>query len=192
LDIQPMPQLRMRATVFTNQLRDAIGNVTLANGPGVFPGVGQVTGAYRQRLNLDAVASKGLELDARYKAGAWSLSASYAFTNARVRATGAARALQGLRPAQTPRHMASATLGWRTLSLTTRYVSAQFEDDANNRRLRDAVTLDALASLPLSPGLSVFVRGENIANARVETALSAAAIVERATPRTLWLGLRLN
>jgi outer membrane receptor protein involved in Fe transport len=54
------------------------------------------------------------------------------------------------------------------------------------------VTLDALASLPLSPGLSVFVRGENIANARVETALSAAAIVERATPRTLWLGLRLN
>ena len=192
LDVQPMPQLRLRATAFTNQLRDAIGNVTLATGPGIFPGVGQVTGAYRQRLNLDAVESKGLELDARYKAGVWTLSASYAFTDARVRATGAARALQGLRPAQTPRHMASATLGWRTVSLTTRYISAQFEDDANSRRLRDAVTMDALASLPLSPRLSLFVRGENLANARVETALSATGIVERATPRTLWLGLRLN
>lgn len=192
LDLRPAPGLLVRATAFDNRLKDAIGNVTLANGPGIFPGVGQVTGAYRQRLNLDAVKSTGLELDARYDLGPWALSASYAYTDARVKGTGPAAVLNGLRPAQVPAHMASATLGWKTLSLTGRYVAAQFEDDANSRRLRDAVTLDAVASLPLSPRLSVFVRGENITDARVDTALSGTGILERATPRTLWLGLRLN
>lgn len=192
LDLRPAPQLVLRATAFTNRLRDAIGNVTLANGPGSFPGVGQVTGAYRQRLNLDAIQSTGLELDARYSHADWSLSASYALTNARVRSTGTARGLNGLRPAQTPRHMASATLGWRTLSVTTRYVSAQFEDDSNSRRLRAALTLDAMASWPILPRLSVVVRGENLADAQVDTAISASGILERATPRTLWVGLRLR
>lgn len=192
VDISPKPQLTLRSTAFINHLRDAIGNVTLANGPGTFPGVGQVTGAYRQRLNLDAVHSSGLELDARYALGNWSLSASYALTYARVRGSGTARGLNGLRPAQTPRHMASATLGWRGFSLTSRYVSAQFEDDSNSRRLRCALTLDATASWPISPRLSLFARGENLADAQVDTAISAAGVVERATPRTLWLGLRLN
>jgi outer membrane cobalamin receptor len=88
--------------------------------------------------------------------------------------------------------MASATLGWRTASLTGRYVSAQFEDDANSRRLGAAFTIDGLVALPLSNRVSLVLRGENLADKTVDTAISATAIVERATPRTLWIGVRIN
>jgi hypothetical protein len=38
--------------------------------------------------------------------------------------------------------------------------------------------------------LEIELRGENLANARVEAGMSGANIIERATPRTLWVGLR--
>ncbi|MFM5915840.1 MAG: TonB-dependent receptor [Chakrabartia godavariana] len=192
VDVRPANGVSLRATAFTNKLTDAIGNVTRGQGPGTFPGVGFVAGAYRQRVNIDAVRSTGVELDARLVRGDWQLGASYAYTDARIIGAGLAAALDGLRPAQVPTHTASATLSWRGLSATARYVSAQFEDDSNSRRLNDALTLDAVAVLPVSDRMSLFVRGENVADARVETAISATGIVERASPRTIWFGVRLR
>lgn len=192
IDLTPAQGVSLRATAFTNKLTDAIGNVTLAQGPGTFPGVGFVAGAYRQRVNIDAVRSNGIELDARIERGDWRLAASYAYSDARISGSGRAAALDGLRPAQVPAHTASGTLGWRGLSTTLRYVSAQFEDDSNSRRLNDAVTLDAVAVVPVTGRMSVFVRGENVTDARVETAISATGVIERAAPRTIWIGLRLN
>ncbi len=192
IDLTPSEGVSIRATAFTNKLTDAIGNVTLAQGPGTFPGVGFVAGAYRQRVNIDAVRSNGIELDARIERGDWRLAASYAYSDARISGSGRAAALDGLRPAQVPAHTASGTLGWRGLSTTLRYVSAQFEDDSNSRRLNDAVTLDAVAVVPVTGRMSVFVRGENVTDARVETAISATGVIERAAPRTIWIGLRLN
>ena len=45
------PVLSLSATAFANRLQDSIANVTLGQGPGVFPGVGFVAagGQYRQR-----------------------------------------------------------------------------------------------------------------------------------------------
>lgn len=192
VDVRPARGVSLRATAFTNKLTDAIGNVTLAQGPGTFPGVGFVSGAYRQRVNINAVRSNGVELDVRVERGDWRLAASYAYSDARISGSGTAAALDGLRPAQVPAHTASGTLGWRGLSTTLRYVSAQFEDDSNSRRLNDALTLDAVAVLPVTDRLSLFVRGENVTNARVETAISATGVIERAAPRTFWVGLRLN
>jgi len=192
VDLRPTRGVSLRATAFTNKLTDAIGNVTLAQGPGTFPGVGFVAGAYRQRVNINAVRSNGVELDARMERGDWRLAASYAYSDARISGSGRAAALDGLRPAQVPAHTASGTLGWRGLSTTLRYVSAQFEDDSNSRRLNDAVTLDAVAVLPVTDRMSLVLRGENVTNARVETAISATGVIERAAPRTFWVGLRLN
>ena len=192
IDLTPAEGVSLRATAFTNKLTDAIGNVTLSRGPGTFPGVGFVAGAYRQRVNIDAVRSNGVELDARIERGDWRLAASYAYSDARISGSGRATALDGLRPAQVPAHTASGTLGWRGLSTTLRYVSAQFEDDSNSRRLNDALTLDAVAVLPVTDRMSLFVRGENVTNGRVETAISATGVIERAAPRTIWVGLRLN
>lgn len=194
IDWRPAEGASLRATVFSNRLKDAIANVTLGAGPGTFPGVGFVAagGAYRQRQNLDAIRSNGVELDAQYTSGDWRLSASYAYSDAKVRASGLALPLDGLRPAQVPKHLASATLGWRWLSGAVRYVSGQFEDDSNLRRLDDAVTLDAGAEVPLGHRLSLTLRGENLTNTRVEAAISGTGVVERATPRTIWVGLRLG
>ncbi|MEY4890792.1 MAG: hypothetical protein RIQ75_1922, partial [Pseudomonadota bacterium] len=122
IDLTPSEGVSLRATAYTNKLTDAIGNVTLAQGPGTFPGVGFVAGAYRQRVNIDAVRSNGLELDARIERGEWRLAASYAYSDARISGSGRAAALDGLRPAQVPAHTASGTLGWRGLSTTLRYV----------------------------------------------------------------------
>src|SRR3546814_7830924 len=87
-----------------NQLDNAIANVTLDDDP---------EGSLRQRQNLDAIRARGLEIDASFSHGPWSFAASYAYADSRVRASGAALALDGLRPAQTPRRQGSATIGWR-------------------------------------------------------------------------------
>ncbi len=114
LDWRPAPRARIGLTLFANRLEGAIANVTLGQGPGIFPGVGFVAagGEYRQRANLDSIAAKGIELDARYAFGDWTASGGWSWVDARVEASGAALALDGLRPAQTPRHSLSATLAW--------------------------------------------------------------------------------
>jgi hypothetical protein len=40
--------------------------------------------------------------------------------------------------------------------------------------------------------VAIEARGENLANARVLAGISGDGIEERATPRTLWIGLRLG
>jgi hypothetical protein len=113
-------------------------------------------GAFRERRNLEAIRSRGVEIDGEVRAGALSLSASYAYVDARVRAGGAAATLDGLRPAQTPRHQGSATLAWARdrlrASATARTVAAQFEDDQNVRTLRAATTFDAALAVPIVAG----------------------------------------
>ncbi|MGZ8361586.1 MAG: TonB-dependent receptor, partial [Allosphingosinicella sp.] len=199
LDWRPAEGARIAVTLFANRLDDAIANVTLGQGPGVFPGVGFVPagGQFRQRQNVEAVVSRGVELDARLALGRWRLAAGYAFADAELRAGGAAAALDGLRPAQTPRHSASATLDWEgraggRAALTARYTGNQYEDDLNRQLIPDAFTLDAAASLPVARGLVLEARAENLTDALVVAGISGARIVERATPRTLWIGLRIE
>lgn len=200
IDVTPATTLRLSGTLFWNRLTDAIANVTLGQGAGNFPGVGFVAagGAYRMRGNLDAIRARGAELDARLALGRWSLAASYAYVDSRVRASGAAASLDGLRPAQTAPHQGSATLGWARggwgASLTGRYVGRQYEDDQNSRTLKDALTADATATAPLGHGVAIAARAENLFNARDEAGVSGsglARVVERATPRTLWLEVRI-
>ncbi len=196
-ELRPLPGLRLGLTAFSNRLEDAIANVTLGQGPGTFPGVGFVAGEYRQRRNLDAIAVEGVELDARFERGPWSLAAGYSFADARVRASGPALPLDGLRPAQTPRHSLSASLAWRrsdgaAASLAGRWTGAQFEDDLNRQLIPAALTFDAAVTFPVTRRLAIEARAENIGDERVVAGISGAGIVERATPRTLWMGLRIR
>ena len=194
--LTPAEGVSLGATVFWNRLENAIANVTAGRGPGNFPGVGFVAagGVYRVRQNLDAIRATGVELDASWVSGPISARASWSHVSSRVEASGAAAPLDGLRPAQTPRDQVSGTLAWRqgdyALSATLRHTSRQFDDDQNTRALKAATTLDAYAAAPVANGLSVELRGENLFDARVEAGISGANIVERATPRTLWIGLR--
>ena len=63
------------------------------------------------------------------------------------------------------------------------------KDDQNFRRLAPALTLDATARLPIAAGFGIELRAENLTDARVEAGISGANLVERASPRTLWIAL---
>ena len=190
--------IRLSVTGFTNRLKDAIANVTLGQGPGVFPGVGFVAagGSYRQRQNVDAVKVRGIEASAEWNSGPWAVRAGTSLTRARMQASGAAAFLDGLRPAQTPKFAATLAGSWerdgKGAQLVLRRVGAQFEDDLNSRTLKGATTLDAFASWPLTKRLQLIARGENLTNKLVMAGVGGDGSVERATPRTLWLGLRLR
>ena len=197
LAFRPAPRARIGVTLFANRLTDAIANVSLGQGPGTFPGVGFVAagGVYRQRQNVNAIESRGVEVDASASFGRFRFNAGYGFADAEVSASGAAAPLDSRRPAQTPRHNLTFNLAWEgprgfRASAGLRYVSAQFEDDFNAQRIPDALTIDAVAVLPISHRLALEARAENLTDEEVVTGISGAGIVERATPRTLWLGLR--
>jgi vitamin B12 transporter len=183
-------------TLFYSRLDNAIANVTLGQGAGIFPGVGFVAagGTYRQRQNLDAIVSKGVELDANFDLTSdLKMRFGYAFVDAKMRGSRTGAALNGLRPAQVPQHSGSASLAYSgkdfTAAVNGRYLASQFEDDANSRALGDAFTADLLLGYALTEKLKVELRGENLFDARVEAAISSAGIIERANPRTLWFGL---
>jgi vitamin B12 transporter len=187
------------ATAFYNRLSNAIANVTLGQGVGIFPGVGFVAagGTYRQRQNLDAIVSKGIELSASLRFGAdVRIAVGYAFVDAKVRGNGVALPLSGLRPAQVPLHSGNASVVWwvknSSAAVTLRYIGRQFEDDANSRVLDDALTVDLSLGYALTKKLELQLRGENLFDARIEAAISSAGIIERATPRTIWFGVRWN
>lgn len=171
----------LNATVFDNKVRDAIANVTI------------IPGALRERRNINAVHAKGVELGAQARLGAFSLSGSFAYTDAKVEAPGTD--LDGKRPAQTPRYAASATAAWRpsprtTLALTLRHTGAQYEDDLETDLLPAATTLDAYAEVPIASAFSLVLRGENLWDEAIVTR-NAAGSIDLGTPRTIWGGVKV-
>jgi iron complex outermembrane receptor protein len=181
LDFAPLPAISLGATLFDNRLEDAISNVTVA------PNV-------RQRRNVEAISARGLELTGALALGDFRLSGSWALTRSRVRAPGTA--LDGLRPAQVPEGMVSATLGWSpgaatAVSATLRHVGSQYEDDLETDLLPAATTLDLFARQRILPGVSVVARAENLFDAEVVTR-NVGGSVDLGTPRTLWVGLRIE
>jgi vitamin B12 transporter len=196
--LNPADGVSIGVTGFWNRMDDTIANVTQGTGPGSFPGVGFVAagGIYRQRQNLDALEVWGWEVDASVRQGPFTLRASFSHVDPTIRATGAAAPLDGLRPAQTPRNSVSAGVDYAgslfTASATLRHIASQFEDDLNNRTLGAATMVDALLLVPISKGISLEGRVENLFDAEVQAALSGAGVVERALPRTIWVGARVN
>jgi outer membrane receptor protein involved in Fe transport len=183
IDLHPVEGVKIGATAFYNRLENAIANVTLATN-------------LRQRQNVNAIVAKGVEITAQAKLADFRLLASYAYSHSEVRASGAQAALDGMAPAQSPRHMASATLGWNpasgpALSATVRYVGKQYEDDLQTDVLPDALTVDGVASVPLAPSLRLVARAENIFDEEVVTR-NAGGSIDLGTPRTLWIGVRFE
>nr|WP_209023690.1 TonB-dependent receptor [Sphingopyxis italica] len=175
---------KLSATLFANRLTNAIANVTLA------PNL-------NQRQNLDAIDSKGVEVAAEQRIGPATLRATYAFTDAEVDASGGAATLDGRRPAQIAKHGGSVSLRSHTQGplggfATLRYIGRQNEDDLGLLALDDALTLNAGLSWRFSDAVSIEARGENLFDELVPAAISSSGIVERATPRTLWIGARLS
>ncbi len=183
VDFSPAAGVHLSATLFYNRLANAIANVTIGTN-------------LRQRRNVDAVLAKGVELTGFAALGKFDLAASYAFNDSKVEASGAGAPLNGLQPAQSPRHTASATIGWRApaatrISVTARYVGPQFEDDLQVDRLPGALTVDGSARLPISRHLALVGRVENLFDVSVLTR-KVGTSVDLGTPQTFWLGLEFG
>ncbi|MEQ1550193.1 TonB-dependent receptor [Sphingorhabdus sp.] len=193
--------LDLSLTAFHNRLDNAVANVTLGRGPGLFPGVGFVSaaGIYQQRQNLPSIRSQGVEASADFNLDflidRLNLTTSYSYVDAAVRGAGPSLFLDGLRPAQVPKHSAFASLDWSNITvqwvagIKLRYTGRQYEDDLNTQKLRAALTLDGfLRWEPIQNKLGFEFRAENLFNARVEAA-NSNGIIERASPRSIWLGV---
>ena len=181
LDVTPTESLSLSLTAFDNRVKNAIANVTIDTN-------------LRERQNIDAIRARGIEAGAKADLGKLSLNTSISWTDAETRGSGFAAALDGNRPAQTPRFAGRATLAYRPaidwiVSATVGHVSAQFEDDLEMDTLPAATTLDAFAQVPIMGKLSLVLRGENLTGETIVTRNQGGSIDLGAT-RTIWSGLR--
>lgn len=197
---EPLNSIRLTAGYFRNWLKEGVGNVTIAFGPGFFPPTGFVPagGVLRQRQNIERIVADGLELDAELSlANGVDLELRYLFVNARVTRAVAAPELVGRRVAQSPRHQLLAGATWQpredlTLRLEGRYAARQFDDDRNTRVLDDYALVNLSAAWAATDWVELFVNAENVFDARVETAVSGAGIVTLGQPALWLLGVRLR
>ncbi len=179
------PHAGLTLTAFANAIRDAVANVTV------------VPPNTRQRQNLDLVRVLGFEAGAHWQAlPTLRLEADYLLSDARViDGGGAASALDGKRLAQVPRHTLTAGLRWSApgkveVTANLRWVSAQYDDDANTLRLAPATTVDIGVSRKFARGWEIFAAIDNLFDATVETGLPSPGVVNIAPPRTLRGGVR--
>ncbi len=184
-----------KLTLFYNRLQNPIANVTLGQGAGVFPGVGFVAagGIFRQRQNLKALNSKGVEIALKKQFGDFRLEGAYSYVDARI----SGGVLSGLHPAQIPAHNARLDInyearGTAAAGIGISYASGQFEDDLNRIKLKDAFTVDGRVNFAVTPKLRLSIRAENLLNSTVQAAISSSGIIERAVPRTFWIGLQFS
>ncbi|MEI9996675.1 MAG: TonB-dependent receptor [Rhizomicrobium sp.] len=194
------------ATGFYNQLHGAITNVTVGRCPSpdpavvcpiVVPGVGTVTngGTLIQRQNAGNILAYGIESDAQWHvADGLSLHAAFDYVDAHVEGGAAAAQLTGKRPSQAPRFtltggVTAVPFARLTLTADLRYETLRYADDQNTLVLPAATTVDARIAYRLWDGLSAYVAGDNLLNARVATTESADLVTNYASPRILRVGL---
>lgn len=182
-DWEPSAALHFQLTAFDNRVKQAIANVTIAAN-------------LRERRNVDAVRSRGIEAGARAELGTVSFDGTLSLIDATVQGSGASAALDGKRPAQVPEFAASATLAWRPaerwlVSATLRRTGAAFEDDLETGLLPATTTLDAVIAVPLSRRFTAVLRGENLTDAVIITRNQAGSM-DLGVPRTVWAGLRIT
>lgn len=183
LDLTPAEGISLQLTAFDNKVKNAIANVTIGTN-------------LRERRNVDAVRSRGVELGASAALGTVRFDGSLALTDAAVEASGASLALDGKRPSQVAKLAASATVAWAPrggwlLSATLRHTGGQYEDDLETDLLPAVTTLDAVVKVPLGRRIAVVLRGENLTDETIITRNQAGSI-DLGTPRTVWAGLSVS
>ncbi|MEC8837202.1 MAG: TonB-dependent receptor [Pseudomonadota bacterium] len=183
IELTPNPAVALSLTAFDNRVKNAVANVTVAEN-------------LRQRRNIDAIQSRGLEASVSATLGAFSLDGSAVWTDAEAKGSGFAAALDGNRPSQTPRFTGGATLSWTPaddwlLSATVRHVGAQFEDDLESNVLPAATTLDAFVQVPMTPDIALVLRGENLTDETIVTRNQSGSI-DLGVWRTVWAGVKVG
>ncbi|HEV7867071.1 MAG TPA: TonB-dependent receptor, partial [Chthoniobacteraceae bacterium] len=189
-DWDPVERFSFSATGFYNQLEDAVGNVTIGEGPGTFAPGGFVPagGVLRQRQNLDRVEVVGFETQLVWKPTPdLRVRAQYLFTHPTVARAAQSPQLEGKRLAQAPDHVAVAALEWSPgrwhTAAQIRYVGRQFEDDLNRLPLAHFATIDLSLGYEFNDHLTGSARVENLLDTETEVGRTANGLVTIGAPR---------
>ena len=193
----PNSRITLRGKLFAHQLRNAVTNVTLVNGPGSFPEWGFLAAGAQgaRRENVELVQLQGLECGAEWALHpALTLEVNWRHTRSRILKATIQPSLEGLTPPQTPRHQARWAIRgehahWRW-NLAARYESDQFDDDQNQRRLASVLCVDAQLTRILRPGTEVFFGIENLGDRPIQARRDADGTLAITTPRSWTLGVR--
>lgn len=186
---KPVEAFQLSATGFLNRLNDAVGNVTVFQGPGLAPDGTNLPdgGVYRQRQNVEAVTSLGVELEARWQVAPWlRLAAAYQWTDTELHAE--QPELDGKTLAQSPAHVVTGSVLWEPHAkwqglLQARYVSGQYEDDLNSLELAPYAVWDAAVSYAVTEECQVSVMVENLFDRTIETGKTGDGLVSIGAPR---------
>ena len=143
---------------------------------------------YGYYANLDRTRATGWELSGELKpVTGVTLTGAYTHTEAENRDPGA---LSGKLLPRRPKDTASAEADWRlgggaVLSLGARYAGESFDNLANTRKLKAYTLVDLRGETPLTAGLTLYGRIENLFDQRYETASSFGSV-----GRTAMVGVR--
>lgn len=192
LTYEPLNTVRGSVTYYRNWLEDGVGNVTVAFGPGFFPLGGFVPagGVLRQRANIDRTRIDGVEVNGEVDIlSSWTLIGRYQYADAEITRFAGNPDIVGNRPVQTPRHVVYAaarhtnSLGW--LTLEARYSSGQFDDDLNERRLDDIITVNASVGVKVTDSITLTGAIENLFDEEVVSAVTTSGL-ETIAQRRFW------
>lgn len=178
LKIKTTDALTFRLKIFSNEVRDAIAALN----------------SVQQRTNVERVTIRGAEAGTEWTvARGITLQASWVATQSEVQECSRERRLEGRRLAQVPSSQAVLQArghhhNWMWVA-SYRYVAEQFDDDYNSLRLASYATFDARITRKLGTKTEVFVAGENLSNAEIQTRRDANGTVGIGAPRMWSAGL---
>jgi outer membrane receptor protein involved in Fe transport len=190
----PMERFRVSLTGFYNQLHDAIGNVTIGEGPENFEPGGFVPegGVLRQRRNLDRVEVFGMEARVLWEFAAdWRLRAQYVQTDPTVARASEDSQLEGKLLAQAPEQVGVAAIEWTPgrwhATAQVRYVGRQFEDDLNTLPLAPFTTVDLSLAYQFNDHVRAAINVENLFDTESEVGKTTSGLVSIGAPRLVSL-----
>lgn len=183
---RPRADLRIRAVLYDMRVDDPVANVTLSVSPELIQ---------RQRQNLGATRTRGLELDLERRMRDWSFGAGLLIAEPRVIDDGGVEDLEGRAVPQIPEHQVTGHFAWApagrwNVGLQARWTGRQYEDDRNTMVLGDYALVDAFASYQLTAVSSLFVAAENLFDEEYE--IGRTPVVTLGQPRTVRAGLRIE
>jgi len=180
-------------------LHDAIGNVTIGEGPGNFEPSGFVPegGVLRQRRNLDRVEVVGIEAKLFWEfAKDWRFRAQYVCTDPTVARASEEPQLEGKLLAQAPEQVGVAAIEWTPgrwyATAQVRYVGRQFEDDLNTLPLAPFATVDLSLAYQFNDHVRAAINVENLLNTETEVGKTSSGLVRIGAPRLVSLTVALT
>jgi len=188
------------ATVFSNELREAIGPLTLAPGIGGYPIFGALPAGYvaQHLINLDRSRIQGVTGSVQWSpSSAFSAYAFVVFNDPTINRVGVAPGLVGKQVAGVSRRSCAVSVKWRvseklSVRANIRALGPMFVDDENMLRLGEAVVADLGAVYSLAKYAELFLSVDNLANDRIDTSRSANGVFYIGSPRLARGGLRLS